>query len=348
MTQQQDQKGGVGQQIQGVADSARGLASNAKDAALDARDQGAQIARDARDAAADTYRQARDATGEQYRRALDAASETYDSVRSYAIDEAQELSERAREIGSVTAGYARRASANTGEFVSANAIPLTLIGAGIGLLAWNLRRTRRESELELAMYDDDFDEGLEGEYPIRERSTGAASRRLNGLVGNARGLADQAGQRVGEWTDTARETASHLAERATEGAQRIRSRVTDAASQVGQQAGELSHEARERMRVAGVRTRDFADENPLIVGAIAVAAGVGVGLLLPNTQPENRLLGQHRDRLLGDARHAIDDARTAFDDARGTVAKTASEIGKGAREAAQDIRNQVTDSRISH
>ncbi|MDB4977526.1 MAG: hypothetical protein JWN48_5867 [Myxococcaceae bacterium] len=360
--QQQDQKGNVQQQIQGAADKlgekARGAVSSARDTVAHAEDRAAALAHDVRDTATEQYQRARD----------------------YALDEAQQLGERARRAGYVGADYARRAGASTGQFVTTNALPLTLIGAGIGWLAWSLRQQRqRSADLELDLYgdEDDFDEGI-GEFPIRERydarrdQEGDASTggRLDGLVSGARDAAGQARERVGALTDRATQsasqladraaqggraiadratqTASALAERATHGAEVVRTRVTDAATQLSHQAGELSHEARERVRLAGLRTRDFADENPLMVGAIAIAAGVGIGLLLPNTQPENRLLGETRDRLLGDARGLLGDARGIIDEARDTALQTADQIGRHARETAQEIRNQVSDSRISH
>jgi ElaB/YqjD/DUF883 family membrane-anchored ribosome-binding protein len=133
--------------------------------------------------------------------------------------------------------------------------------------------------------------------------------------------------------DNARERVGALAE----SVDAARVRVTDGAVQLGQHASELSHEARERLHRAQLRTRDFAEENPLAVGAIAIAAGVGVGLLLPATQPENRLMGDTRDRLVGDARGLLQEAR-----------ETGSRVGQSAREAAQELRGAVTDARVSH
>jgi ElaB/YqjD/DUF883 family membrane-anchored ribosome-binding protein len=341
----------VGQQLQGVAgklsadkdrivDTARSAVASAKDSVLHARDEGAALLSDARASASESYRSARD----------------------YALEEAQVLSERARRAGYASADYARRAGASTGEFVTQNALPLTLIGAGIGWLAWSLRKQRASNiEFEGDLFEDDFDRGLEledgiaGDYPIRARrgaladdDLGQAESRFQGLVGSARDAAGSAKQRVGELAGRVSDSAGEWAERATQGAEAVRTRVGETASHLTEQASELSHEARERLRVASLRTRDFADENPLIVGAIAVAAGVGIGLLLPNTQPENRLLGETRDRLLGDARGLIGDARGIIDDARETARDAAGQLGRTARETAQDIRNQVSDSRISH
>ena len=329
-----------------IGESAHRAVAGAKDAVAHVQEESAHLLHDARDAASSSYR----------------------AAREYALEEAQVLSERARRAGNVSADYARRAGASTADFVSTNAIPLTLIGAGIGWLAWSLRK-QSQRHTDDGLYDADFDRDLEGEYPLRERHE-TTSGRLDGLTSSARDVADQAKQRLGALSERASESASHIAERASQSARAIaerashgasaiadrathgvdvvRTRVADTASHLGEQATELSHEGREQLRLAALRTRDFADENPLLVGAIAVAAGVGVGLLLPATQPENRLLGQTRDRWLGDARGLIGDARGVLEDARDAALETAGQVGQRARETAQDVRRELADSRLAH
>ena len=49
------------------------------------------------------------------------------------------------------------------------------------------------------------------------------------------------------------------------------------------------------------------DDNPLGVGLAAIAAGIGVGLLLPQTRPERELLGPKRDELLSEAKQSLSD-----------------------------------------
>jgi hypothetical protein len=70
----------------------------------------------------------------------DAAVDTYQSARDYALDTAHDVSDRARRAGYRTASYARRASEGTGRFISLHALPLTVVGAGLGWLAWSMRR----------------------------------------------------------------------------------------------------------------------------------------------------------------------------------------------------------------
>jgi ElaB/YqjD/DUF883 family membrane-anchored ribosome-binding protein len=88
---------------------------------------------------------------------------------------------------------------------------------------------------------------------------------------------------------------------------------------------ELAERAEWRVRRASQRSREFAEDNPLAVGAMAVAAGVGVGLLLPATRKEAELMGSARDRLVDEAR------------------ETAREIGQKARETAQELKQTVSE-----
>jgi hypothetical protein len=93
---------------------------------------------------------------------------------------------------------------------------------------------------------------------------------------------------AGELGTQPRRGANKLVERTSRGAERVK----------------------EGMQRAGVATKNFAEDNPLAVAVVALAAGIGVGLALPSTEPERRLLGPSRakfDRLMGDARDAATD-----------------------------------------
>lgn len=332
------------------------IKNNAKGVLSDAKHEGATMIRETKDKAVDSLRSARD---EALESASGIAHDLGDRAREaghLTADYAHRAGDYAQRAGAATADYARRAGSATGEFVTANAIPLSLIGLGVGWLALSLRRAGERPYL-----DDDFEYGG-NDAGIEDNRVGDRGRtrgRTNALAHQARvraeeiahsardratDLADGARERVGavadsarQLADSARERVGALAERANQSVDAARVRVTDGAVQLGQQASELSHEARERLHRAQMRTRDFADENPLAVGAIAIAAGVGVGLLLPATQPENRLMGDTRDRLVGDARGLIQEAR-----------ETGSRVGQSAREAAQELRGAVSDARISH
>ena len=63
----------------------------------------------------------------------------------------------------------------------------------------------------------------------------------------------------------------------------------------------------------------------LAVGALAVASGVGVGLLLPGTRKEDELFGSARDRLVSEAKETAQEVGQ-------TVKSTAQEAGEKVRE----------------
>lgn len=229
---------------------------------------------------------------EVLRDAKEEATDMLRTAKDHAIesvtDTVHELSDRARRAGTAATGFA-----------STHAVPLTLLGLGAGWLLLSLRHQRMMSEGSHSIYhrDDSYNR------------TGGSVR------GDGHHLLDGARERVGEFADQAaaqiesvktnvKGAVSDLSHRAAE----LTHRASDAVVGVG-------HDASEQARRASAAARDFTHENPLAVGALALAAGVGVGLLLPSTPVENKLMGSSRDRLVGDARFTADRVRHMAEDA---------------------------------
>jgi ElaB/YqjD/DUF883 family membrane-anchored ribosome-binding protein len=80
-----------------------------------------------------------------------------------------------------------------------------------------------------------------------------------------------------------KDTASDLAHRSTEALNNFGTRAKDTASSMGTRVEHMLH------------------ENPLAVGAVAVAAGTAVGLMLPTTRFENEYIGETSERLVDKA-----------------------------------------------
>ena len=315
------------------------LMEGMKDMLQEAKTEAKGAIMDAKNAVVVSLRNAKD-------HAIDSVSETV-----------SEVSDRARRAGTVTA-----------DFVSANAIPLSLIGIGAGWLMLTMRRQRmlRES----SYYGRDYGRSYERDYEYGQRRFGEwnerdfddyGARRFDAqedwgdesMLERARSEGRDLEGRAEQMVERGRQKVERAMDRTREGASQMRDRVQSSISGVAERANELGHTARDRAaeyshmarerameygqaaRERAVRyshnTVEYAQENPLAVSALAVAAGVGFGLMLPSSRIENRLMGPARGRLVGEARELIDDAKQA-----------AQHAAQAAKETATEVKNQIT------
>lgn len=153
--------------------------------------------------------------------------------------------------------------------------------------------------------------------------SGAASSAASSLAGAAR----SAGSGVSGAAQSASSTLSNAAGAASEGVSRALHDAQDAAYGAGDAVYRGGAYAGERVASYGRRAkRSFLDtlqEEPLIVGAVALAIGAAVGAALPATRREDQLFGGARDRLRDDA---MDYGRDALDKA-GHAASEAYKAG---------------------
>lgn len=84
------------------------------------------------------------------------------------------------------------------------------------------------------------------------------------------------------------------------------------------------------------------DSNPLALGLIALAIGALIGMLLPETQKENELMGPKRDELLDQGRHVVEDLTQRAGGVAGTAKDAASEALGKARDAASEALGEAT------
>jgi hypothetical protein len=106
---------------------------------------------------------------------------------------------------------------------------------------------------------------------------------------------------------------------ATDEADTLVRRAGEVRSQLGHSAETLAHDARD---VAGRWEGTFERtlrENPLPVGAIALALGVAAGLAIPSTRIEDEWVGEFRDK-------AIDEVEGLAEQALGTVETGAKKL----------------------
>lgn len=117
------------------------------------------------------------------------------------------------------------------------------------------------------------------------------------------------GQKLQQGAQSARERIQSTAMSAREKFQSRGESTSDEWSSTGSSSsGRLSNAMHSARDSASIRAREMQDrmytmmnEQPLVVGALAVAVGAIIGTAIPSTQYENRILGTARDRTLSKA-----------------------------------------------
>jgi ElaB/YqjD/DUF883 family membrane-anchored ribosome-binding protein len=146
-------------------------------------------------------------------------------------------------------------------------------------------------------------------------------------------------------------------------AEHLRESVGGAASGVAERAGELAGNARERASDLGARAREksrrarggmenMMEENPLAVAAGAAILGLAIGLLVPESERENRLMGSTRDTLVDRAQNtarrvkdaAVEAGQEVREAVRQEVEDRAPEIKSSLKDAAQSVGAEVKDA----
>ena len=129
-----------------------------------------------------------------------------------------------------------------------------------------------------------------------------------------------AGQSYGYMAHDAGETVSHFAQDA-------RHRVADVAGEARMRGQRVARGAGRQIMRAERGVENTMRENPLALGAVAIAIGAAIGLSLPHTQVEDEWMGDTKERLLHRAEDFAGEAIHKAEDAVGQL--TAGEKGQG-------------------
>jgi len=201
-------------------------------------------------------------------------------------------------------------------FLRANAVPLALLGIGVSWLVANRKSRERRW--------DGHDRGdRDWAYPPepRRRFLDDGRHRASGVAEGAREAAGNATDRAASWVEEKGQQARGAVDDVRGYARRELEHAGQSARHAGERISETAGRAQDyagrELRHARDYGRHMADAHPLAIGAAAIAAGIGVGLVLPSTPPEQRLLGETKERLFEDAKGAARDlAHTAKHTAR--------------------------------
>ncbi len=131
-----------------------------------------------------------------------------------------------------------------------------------------------------------------------------ARARVLGLQQDAAETASVFADRVQQAMDTAQERAREGFERMRQSADDLRDGIASTGRQAGAAMGQAAGRGREFVTRAGSGISETVGDNPLLLGAIGLAAGALIGAVLPRTRQEEEVLRPATDWAADAARNA--------------------------------------------
>jgi hypothetical protein len=269
------------------------LSEQAKDTAHDVTDYAIREAREAaREITEHAITQAREAV-------LDITGQAKVALREATIGKVENMARTATD----TAGGWRQSVVDT---VKANPLPAAIVGLGIGWMFLNRPSGARRSQAYNPRYGSTYVPPAYGSGAYRGSAYGTGTYEATAYgsapseQGGMRRVAEGAQQNLGRAAEGAQETVGQVAEQ-----------VQGTAGQVIEQVQNTGEQVVDQVQQQAARAQGFLErqleENPLLVGAVAVAIGGVLAATVPSTRREDELLGETRDRVVGKARGLTDE-----------------------------------------
>jgi hypothetical protein len=257
-----------------------------------------------------------DVTSDVVSQAKDIPRATVDAAK-HAVSGAVES---ARETMRPAVEAVGRVGGNVVDTVKSNPAPYAMIAIGLGWLYFNSRRNNG------ANYD-----AQAGYYDNRAGYGGPS------YGGGDYGRSSYGGGYSSGYAGTGDQGRSGVRDTVSGAADNLRGRAGDMMSRAQDTAGQVAGRVQETAGQAATQVRQTADQavdtfqqtlltNPMAVGLVALALGVGVGMLVPETDRERQMMGQARDQVTG------------------KVQQLASDIGQKAQTVARDTMDAAKQS----
>jgi ElaB/YqjD/DUF883 family membrane-anchored ribosome-binding protein len=229
---------------------------------------------------------------------------------------------KAQDVVANVGDQARQTGSRVVDFITENPLPVAAVTLGA---IW-LFTIRKGNQGEVS-----------GDRMARFAYTGPERREPSGRLRLGRRLVDRA--------ESVRHTVADKAHHASE-------RAGELTHELQERAGELGSSAKERARDARGGLERMMQENPLALAAGAAVIGLALGMLLPETEPERRVLGPTRDQLadrVGTVADRVKDAaveagREVKDTLQEEVSAAAPEVKSTLQDAATTVKDQIKES----
>jgi ElaB/YqjD/DUF883 family membrane-anchored ribosome-binding protein len=216
-----------------------------------------------------------------------------DGVREATIGRVQNMASNAKERVVDT-------SRTVVDVIRENPIPAAMIAGGLGWLLFSSRRQEARSEY-----------GPVIDYDADVNATSTEQGRVQQLADSARQVAGKVKGGASSAAHGVASGAQAAAHGVAAGAQTVADRARTGAQQVG----------------------THLQENPVVMGAVAAAVGLAVGLSIPVTERESRLMGSRRDALVDRAKETVSETK---DKVKQVAATVVPEIGSAIKDAARE------------
>lgn len=232
-----------------------------------------------------------DATRADMRATLEALE------RRFSFDRLVDLTvSRVRERGGEFAG-------NLTDAATRNPLPLLLTSVG---LAWMMMASRNGNHESNRNWRPGRGGGRRVTDELRDRA------------GNLRSRAADAADQVSGAFDSTRETLK-------DAVQSSRETFEETAESLRSRASRAAEVTREQAQIARERLDHLLHDQPLVLGALGLAAGAIIGALLPTTEQEDRFIGPMRAKVVKDAAQK---SRALYETARDNAASYSAPEGR--------------------
>jgi ElaB/YqjD/DUF883 family membrane-anchored ribosome-binding protein len=303
-----------------LSDDIKALSDKASPANLkqEAKHEVKHVAKQVKNTAVEKAREMKDNAMNTAGELKEAAVEKAAAAKDATVDTAHQLTDKASETMEQVGAQARRVGREAKPFIVANAMPLGLIGLGAGWLIASRRRQRAvmrpvPAPTSVERYNYYADEAYRGSAPYPAAGTMPGAERMQmtdvmterdrpthrELESGKHDIGHTARDLYGKARATFDRAQHKLGDRAMHGRDVVQHRV-------------------ERMQQA---SRDLAHDNPLAFALGTLVTGLGLGLLLPPTSREDKLLGPSRERF----RQNLREVRDAAQDVRRVAKQTATD-----------------------
>ena len=213
------------------------------------------------------------------------------------------------------------AGSSLSDMIKRNPVPAALAAIGIGWLIMDERSSSRD-------YDGPTRRSTMARQEYRYTTSAPAS--YGGSSDS--GLLDDAKEKASQLASDVQSAVSDVKDKAGDLASDVKQRAEQAQSQASDLHGDARRQLRQQARRLPSRFEQMVDDNPLGVGMVALGIGAAIGLALPETEAENRLMGEISDDLTDRAQQVAEKAKSAAEQTMKQVEESAATLKESAKQ----------------